>query len=60
MFSTKEYVENKSALSGKGRFEYLQALVTEFQDTSKHGEMRLRHKISLLLLRDRLLYKIET
>lgn len=39
MFSTKERIENKSTLSGKGRFEYLQALVTEFQDTSKHGEM---------------------
>ena len=37
MFSTKEYVEEKGKKSGRGRFEYLQSLVTEFQDTDKEG-----------------------
>ncbi|XP_065071156.1 armadillo repeat-containing protein 7-like isoform X2 [Rhopilema esculentum] len=37
MFSTEEYVERKSAASGRGRFDYLQALVTEFQDTDSQG-----------------------
>ena len=36
MFSSKEYLEKKTGLWGVGRFKYLQALVTEFQDTSKH------------------------
>lgn len=35
MLSSKEYIESKAKLSGKGRFQYLQALVTEFQDTDK-------------------------
>ena len=38
MLSTRDYIETKSASSGRGRFEYLQALVTEFQDTDKHGK----------------------
>ena len=37
MLSTKEHVESKSRKSGQGRFEYLQTLVTEFQDTDKSG-----------------------
>ncbi|XP_002166272.3 armadillo repeat-containing protein 7 [Hydra vulgaris] len=37
MFSTKDYVQEKGQKSGRGRFEYLQALVTEFQDTDKQG-----------------------
>ena len=37
MLSTKEHVERKSKISGQGRFEYLQTLVTEFQDTDKSG-----------------------
>ena len=36
MFSSKEYLEKKTGKWGVGRFKYLQALVTEFQDTSKH------------------------
>ena len=35
MFSSKEYLEKKTGAWGVGRFKYLQALVTEFQDTSK-------------------------
>ena len=37
MFSSKERIEEKSAASGKGRLEYLQSLVTEFQDTDDCG-----------------------
>ena len=37
MFSTQDYVQEKGKKSGRGRFEYLQALVTEFQDTDKQG-----------------------
>jgi len=36
MFTSKEHIEEKAALSGRGRLEYLQALVTEFQDTDSH------------------------
>jgi hypothetical protein len=36
MFSSKEYLEKKTGKWGVGRFKYLQTLVTEFQDTSKH------------------------
>ena len=35
-FSSKGYLEKKTGKWGVGRFKYLQALVTEFQDTSKH------------------------
>ena len=37
MFTSKERIEEKAALSGRGRLEYLQALVTEFQDTDSNG-----------------------
>ena len=37
MFSTQKYLEKKTGSSGVGRFNYLQALVTEFQDTHKQG-----------------------
>lgn len=40
MFSTKEYVNEKGDKSGRGRFQYLQALVTEFQDTHKEESKR--------------------
>lgn len=34
MYSTKEYINKQSEKSGRrGRFDYLQSLVTEFQDT---------------------------
>ena len=34
MFSSKEYINKQSEKSGRrGRFDYLQSLVTEFQDT---------------------------
>ena len=36
MFSSKKYLKKKTGPYGVGRFKYLQALVTEFQDTSKH------------------------
>ena len=35
-FSSKVYLERKTGKWGVGRFKYLQSLVTEFQDTSKH------------------------
>lgn len=37
MFASKERIDEKAVLSGRGRCEYLQALVTEFQDTDKQG-----------------------
>lgn len=36
-FSSKSYLERKTGRHGQGRFEYLQTLVTEFQDTDKQG-----------------------
>lgn len=36
MFSSKAKLENV-AFGRQGRFEYLQTLVTEFQDTHKQG-----------------------
>ncbi|KAK7100911.1 armadillo repeat-containing protein 7-like [Littorina saxatilis] len=35
MFSTKEYLERKTGPDGVDRFNYLQALVTEYQDTEE-------------------------
>jgi len=35
MFLSKSNVKTKGAKSGRGRFEYLQTLVTEYQDTDK-------------------------
>ena len=43
MFSSKEYLEKKTGSWGVGRFRYLQALVTEFQDTNKQ-----EHKLQVL------------
>jgi len=39
MLSSQKYIDGECKKSGrKGRFDYLQALVTEFQDTSKKGK----------------------
>lgn len=35
MFTSKAQLEKKTGKWGMGRFQYLQTLVTEFQDTSK-------------------------
>ena len=37
-FSTKAQLEKKTGPWGLGRFKYLQALVTEYQDTHKQGK----------------------
>ena len=37
MFSSEEYLDNKTGRDDLNRFQYLQALVTEFQDTSSDG-----------------------
>ena len=37
MFSSQEYIDNKTGRDDLSRFQYLQALVTEFQDTSSDG-----------------------
>ena len=37
MFSSQEYLDNKTGRDDLNRFQYLQALVTEFQDTSSDG-----------------------
>ena len=34
MFSSQDYIDNKTGRDDLNRFQYLQALVTEFQDTS--------------------------
>ena len=39
MFSSREYLDNKTGRDDLNRFQYLQALVTEFQDTSSDGIM---------------------
>lgn len=38
MFTSQEYIDNKTGSDGLGRFEYLQALVTEFQDSDRQGK----------------------
>ena len=37
MFSSQEYIDNKTGKDDLNRFQYLQALVTEFQDTESDG-----------------------
>ena len=37
MFSSQQYVDSKTGPDDLSRFQYLQALVTEFQDTSSDG-----------------------
>ena len=40
-FASRSQLEKKSGrVGGSSRFEYLQALVTEFQDTHKKGEQK--------------------
>ena len=39
MFSSQTRIDSKTGADDLGRFEYLQALVTEFQDTDKQGEV---------------------
>lgn len=42
MFSSRARIDSKTGADDLGRFEYLQALVTEFQDTDKQGEVNLK------------------
>ena len=37
MFTSQEYIDRKTGVDNLGRFEYLQALVTEFQDSDRQG-----------------------
>ena len=37
MFTSQARIDRKTGPDNLGRFEYLQALVTEFQDTDKQG-----------------------
>ena len=37
MFSTQAHIDKKTGTDDLDRFKYLQALVTEFQDTDKKG-----------------------
>ena len=41
MFLSQEYLDNKTGRDDPNRFQYLQALVTEFQDTSSDGIFNL-------------------
>lgn len=42
MFSSKDYLERKTGPDGVDRFNYLQALVTEYQDTEEEGMLELK------------------
>ena len=42
MFSSQARIDSKTGADDLERFEYLQALVTEFQDTDKQGEVNLK------------------
>lgn len=44
MFTSREKIHEKAAVSGRGRLEYLQALLTEFQDTDNHGKRNIFSK----------------
>ncbi|KAK3740667.1 hypothetical protein QZH41_006830 [Actinostola sp. cb2023] len=35
MFTSQEYIDHKTGADGFGRLEYLQALVTEYQDSDR-------------------------
>lgn len=37
-YSSRSYLERKTGAFGVGRFKYLQALVTEFQDSHQQGK----------------------
>lgn len=37
MFTNQEYIDRKTGGEGFGRLEYLQALVTEYQDSQRQG-----------------------
>ena len=37
MFTSQARIDRKTGPDNLGRFEYLQALVTEFQDTDRQG-----------------------
>ena len=37
MFSSQEYLDTKTGRDNLNRLQYLQALVSEFQDTSSDG-----------------------
>ena len=38
MFSSQAYLDKKTGADDLDRFHYLQALVTEYQDTDKSGQ----------------------
>lgn len=42
MFTSQARIDRKTGPDNLGRFEYLQALVTEFQDTDKQGNVTER------------------
>lgn len=39
MFTRQEYIDRKTGADGFGRLEYLQALITEYQDTERLGKV---------------------
>ena len=45
MFSSKDYLARKTSADGVDRLSYLQALVTEFQDTDDLGNFFNRKNI---------------
>ncbi len=46
-FSTKQEIEEKKGKFKKGRFRYLQSLVTEFQDTDDIGKNNRPHLLQI-------------
>ena len=45
MFATESYVQSRKGGRGTSRFDYLQQLITEYQDTSKQGRVLDRESI---------------
>ena len=43
-FSSKSQIEKKTGKNGLGRFQYLQALVNEYQKTQSKGTDKHRNK----------------
>lgn len=57
MFTSQARIDRKTGPDDLGRFEYLQALVTEFQDTDRQGIHSMAYKLSSNLGSERLVVK---
>lgn len=50
MFSSQEYIDSKTGKDDLNRFQYLQALVTEFQDTGRDGKLSCKMPIIMVMV----------